>query len=212
VFTPPSPPEGGSGADQLLVEETYLTQRGRTRRRPVPADLGAVRDRLRAAREADLVAWEQVHALPRDAVGESTLEIWLERLELIAVDPDGALVVSAPAVTVGWVVSRFGRVLDGAAQREGRRLRVADEVERWAAGPLAAGAGASAAGLSADAQSRRGVRVAGRAADVQAARSGVVPSGRSGASRDDQSARKPVDRSAYPSSYTDVYTHTREVS
>ena len=42
---PPSPPEGGSGAERVLVEETYLTERGRRRRRLVAVDLAAVRER-----------------------------------------------------------------------------------------------------------------------------------------------------------------------
>src|SRR5204862_1561764 len=46
---PPSPPEGGSSGEQVLVEETYVTERGRRRRRPVPVNLCAVRGRLRAA-------------------------------------------------------------------------------------------------------------------------------------------------------------------
>ena len=71
--------------------------------------------------EEDLAAWERVRALLREAVGESTFEIWLARLELIAVDLEGTLIVSAPAETVGWVARRFGRVLDGAARRAGRR-------------------------------------------------------------------------------------------
>jgi hypothetical protein len=186
---PPQPPQGGSSGEQVLVEETYLTERGRRRRRPVAVDLAAVRERLRAAGQEDLAAWGQVRALLRDAVGESTFEIWLERFELIAVDLECALVVSAPAETTGWVVRRFGRVLDAAAQRAGCGLRVADEVERRAAEPLAAAAGAAPAGLSADGRSRRGAGVAGRAADVQAALSGVVPPDGFRIGRVDQSAR-----------------------
>jgi hypothetical protein len=77
-----------------------------------------------------------VRASLLQAVGESTFEIWLAPLELIALDPEGALVVSAPRETVGWVARRFGRILDGAAERGGRRLRVADELERQAAESL----------------------------------------------------------------------------
>ena len=209
---PPSPPEGGSGADQLLVEETYLTERGRRRRRPVAVDLAAVRERLRAAGAADLAAWEQIRALLQNAVGESTFEIWLERLELIAIDLEGALVVSAPAETRGWVVRRFGRVLDGAAQRAGRGLRVADEVERGAAEPLAAAARGAPGGASADGQSRPGGGAPGRAPDVQTALFRGPSSVGSRASRDDQSGRSGTYPSDYPSSCTDVYTQTREVS
>jgi hypothetical protein len=140
---PPSPPEGGSVADRVLVEETYVTERGRTRRRPVAVDLGAVRARLRAAGEADRAAWDQIRTVLLDAVGQSRFEIWLAPLELIAVDLEGTLVASAPRDTVGWVARRFGRILDSAAERAGRRLRVADELERKAAespSPIAAAA------------------------------------------------------------------------
>jgi hypothetical protein len=37
---PPCPPEGGSVADRVLVEETYVTERGRTRLRRVAVDPG----------------------------------------------------------------------------------------------------------------------------------------------------------------------------
>ena len=40
---PPNPPEGGSSRDSILVEETYVTARGRTRRREVRIDLDEVR-------------------------------------------------------------------------------------------------------------------------------------------------------------------------
>jgi DnaA N-terminal domain len=183
---PPSPPEGGSVADRVLIEETYVTERGRTRRRRIAVDLGVVRSRLRAAGEADRVAWDQVRAVLLDAVGESTFEIWLAPLELLAVDLAGALVVSAPRETVGWVARRFGRVLDTAAERAGRRLRLADELEHQAAEALSP---ASAAGPG-DVSTRRSVeRPCGFPADVSSAGSGD-PSG---------------DGSANPSSYTDVY-------
>jgi hypothetical protein len=174
-----------------------------------------VRERLRAAGTEDLAAWEKVRALLQDAVGESTFEIWLEQLELVAVDLEGTLVVSAPAETVGWVVGRFGRVFDRAAQQAGRGLRLADEVERRAAEPLTpAGAAARAAraSMSADGRSPRGVCVAGRPADVPPVLSEVVLSDMPAAGRADQSPRKPTYTSDFPSSFTDVYTHTREVS
>jgi hypothetical protein len=63
-----------------------------------------------------------------DAVGDSAFEIWLAPLELIAIAVDGALIVSAPRETVGWVARRFGRLLDSTAERAGRRLRIADEL------------------------------------------------------------------------------------
>jgi len=183
---PPNPPEGGSAADRVLVEETYLTERGRTRRRMVAVDLGAVRARLRAAGEADHATWEQSRAVLREAVGDSTFEIWLAPLELIAVDLNGALVVSAPRETVGWVARRFGRILDSAAEQAGRRLRIADELEPQAAEALSPASAARPGDVSA----RKSVkRPCGFPADVSSGGSG------------DPSA----DGSAYRSSYTDVY-------
>ena len=152
----------------------------------VPVDLGAVRARLRAAGGADRAAWDQIRAALLDVVGHSTFEIWLAPLELLAVDLDGTLVVTAPRETVGWVARRFGRILDTAAERVGRRLRIADELERQAAEALSP---ASAAGPS-DLSAHRSVeRPCGFPADVSSGGSGD-PSG---------------DGSAYRSSYPDVY-------
>ena len=216
TIDPPNPPEGGSGADRVLIEETYLTERGRRRRRLVAVDLGAVRERLRAAGNADLAAWEQVRALLREAVGESTFEIWLAMLQLIAVDLEGTLVVSTPPDTAGWIADRFGRVLDRASRRAGRRLRIADEVQRRAAGSLssatAAAAGSVPVGSSPGARLSGSAGLAECAADVPTAESDGALSDLSGARRGDQSTRRPPYTSACPSSYTDVYKQTREVS
>ena len=215
TIDPPSPPEGGSGTGQVLVEETYITPRGRRRRRLVAVELGGVCERLRAAGDADVAAWEQVRALLREAVGESTFEIWLAPLELIAVDVEGTFLMSAPTETVGWVAHRFGWILDGAAQRSGRGLHIADEAQRKAAESLApAAAVASAAPVGLSAGGRVGGHVGSEpcAADTPHAVSvGSLPDGPC-ARRDDQPTREPTYRSAYPSSYTDVYTQTEEVS
>jgi hypothetical protein len=190
---PPNPPEGGSDADRVLVEETYVTGHGRTRRRPVAVDLGAVRERLRAAGEADHAAWAQVRAVLLDTVGESTYEIWLAPLELIAVGAGETLLVSAPPETVGWVARRFSRILDIAAERGGRRLRFADELERRAAQTLSAIAAAAPADVSAggSGEGSRDFR-----ADVSSGGSGDPP----------------PDGLPDPSSYTDVYNELKGVS
>jgi hypothetical protein len=190
---PPSPPQGGSVVDRVLVEETYVTERGRTRRRQVAVDLGVVRAQLRAAEGADRTAWEEIRAVLLDAVGTSTFEIWLTPLELIAVDLEGTLVVSGPRDTVGWVARRFGRILASAAERAGRRLRIADELERQTAETLSATEAAAAADLS----PRTSVeRPCGFRADASSDRSGDTSD----------------DGSAYPASYTDVYNQFMEVS
>jgi len=83
---PPSPPAGGSSPDEILVEEAYVTERGRKRRRLVRVDLDAVRRGLGLPVLADRDAWGRIRARLRETVGESMFEIWLDPLELIAVD------------------------------------------------------------------------------------------------------------------------------
>jgi hypothetical protein len=80
-----------------------------------------------------------------EAVGESQYEIWLEPLELLAVDRDGTLVLSAPAATASWLRTRFGRLIARCAESVGRELRLADEAERAAAATLPASSGTPAA-------------------------------------------------------------------
>ena len=130
---PPNPPEGGSGADSTFVEETYTTERGRRRRRRVMVDLDAVRAPLLAPPLGDWDAWEQLRGLLLESVGESGFEIWLERLELIAVDRDGSLVIDTPVdATRAWVQERFGGLVERCAARVGRVVRFAQERERLA--------------------------------------------------------------------------------
>ena len=128
-----------------------------------------------------------------DDVGESTFEIWLAPLELLAIELEDALVVSAPRETVGWVTRRFGRILDSAAGRVGRRLRVADELEWRAAATLTPIAATPPADVSAG-------KSGGRSADVP-------PDVSTGASSDSS-----VGRSVYPSSYTHVYNQLKGAS
>jgi hypothetical protein len=182
----------------------------------VPVDLNTVRERLRAAGKEDLAAWDRVRALLREAVSDSTFEIWLTPLELIAVDIEGALIVSAPAETAGWLTRRFGRLLDGAAQRAGHRLRLADEVERKATDLLASASATAAvrAAPGASVSARSGGHVASDRCATDRSNTlsaGSLPDGpRDG--RVDESSRQPTHASAYPSSYTDVYTQTKEAS
>jgi chromosomal replication initiator protein len=61
------------------------------------------------------VAWRELRAELRRAVGESTYEIWLASLELKSFR-DGTLLVDAPAATYDWVSKRFGRVLESCAR------------------------------------------------------------------------------------------------
>jgi hypothetical protein len=129
---PPTPPEGGRDRAKVLIQEEYVTARGRRRRRAVPVDIDVVRRELRIPGVDDRGDWEQVRRRLRDLVEGSVFEIWLEGVELIAVDRDGGLVVAGPLAVSGWVKSRFGPVLSASARAVGREVRLADERERAA--------------------------------------------------------------------------------
>jgi DnaA N-terminal domain len=198
---PPNPPEG-AGSDQVVIEETYLTERGRNRRRLVTVDLATVRSQLRAAGTEGRAAWEQIRELLLEAVGESTFAIWLDPLELVAVDPDGTLLVAVPEPIGGWVRTRFARVLASAADRNGRAVRFANEVEHRAFAPPPPAAG-----------TRRQPPAPAGAPAHQSPTERVSPQGGGFVSRqDDRSSNGRPYTSAYSSSYTDVYTQTKEVS
>ncbi len=217
TLDPPSPPEGGSVADQVLVEETYLTERGRTRRRPVRVDLSAVRERLAAAGAVEQAAWEQIRARLLQAVGESTFEIWLAPLELIAVDLAGRLVIDTPDATRSWVRTRFGRVLERCAVEAGRAIRFVEELERLALEPRPTVAPPGASRGEADG-SQVGTHVTargtgrltsvsssgagGRSADRGAGRSSGLASDRSGEWQAGESTDPPSYKSSYPRVYT----------
>ena len=61
------------------------------------------------------VAWRELRAELRQAVGDSTYEIWLASLQLASFR-EGALIVDAPAATYDWVSKRFGRILESCAR------------------------------------------------------------------------------------------------
>ena len=129
---PPSPPEGGSPPDSILIEETYVTAHGRQRRRAVRIDLDEVRRGLAIPGVTDRQDWEQIREALRELVGESTFEIWLDPLELIAIDPGGALVVDAPSAMFSWLRHTYGRMLGRCAEEASRRFRFAEKPERHA--------------------------------------------------------------------------------
>lgn len=77
--------------------------------------------------------WRQLRDDLARTVGDSTFEIWLEPLQLIAVDSTtAALVLSGPSATLAWLEPRFGRLIQRRAVRIGRRVRIAGEIERQA--------------------------------------------------------------------------------
>lgn len=129
---PQSPPEGGQPPDSIFVEETYVTPRGRKRRRSVRVDLDEVRRGLGLPGLVDRNDWEQIRDRLRKLVGESMFEIWLGPVELIAVDPGGALVLDAPQATFSWLQHRYGRAVARCASDASRSVRFAEEAERHA--------------------------------------------------------------------------------
>jgi len=119
----------------MIIEETYITDRGRRRRRRVRVDLDGVHRGLRIPTAEDRRDWQHIREVLEDRVGESTFAIWLEPVELIAIDGDRRFVLAVPPATAGWTSERFGRVLAACASRVGRAVRFADEPERQAVGP-----------------------------------------------------------------------------
>ena len=198
---PPNPQEGGD-ADQVVLEENYVTERGRNRRRLLRVDLAAVRSQFRAAGPEDRAAWAQIRELLLEAVGESTFAIWLDRLQLVAVDPDATLVIAVPEPIGGWVRARFARVLASAADRARRAVRFATEVEHKAFTPPPPAAGTCS----------RPAAPAGSLAPQPPTKPVSRQNTGSVSRQTDRSSDGRADTSAYPSSYTDVYTQTREVS
>jgi hypothetical protein len=106
----------------MLIEQTYVTERGRRRRRPVRVDLAEVRRGLGSPGPDDHADWERICALLVGAVGEGMFEIWLEPLELIAIGVDGALVIAAPPATAGPDWQRRRDSPEHRAQRLQRQL------------------------------------------------------------------------------------------
>jgi hypothetical protein len=136
---PPNPPEGGSTERWVIIEESQVSDRGRRRRRPIRVDLNEIRRGLDSPSADDLTAWRQVRRRLQRQVGEDMFAIWLEPIELLAVDPDQRLVLAAPAPTAAWTSKRFGRLLATTASELGRDLRFANEAERRASEACALG-------------------------------------------------------------------------
>jgi len=125
-----------------VIEETYVTERGRSRRRPVVVNLDEVRRGLAPPSGSDRRDWKQISELLAVRVGESTFAIWLSQVELIAVDGTGVLLLIAPAATREWVRSRFGRLITDCTRHVGREWRFATATERAALGNGRAGSAA----------------------------------------------------------------------
>jgi hypothetical protein len=132
---PPTPLGGGRADRSMMIEQTVITDRGRQRRRMVPVDLDAVRRGLGVPTAQDSWDWQQVRELLKPKLGDSQFEIWLDPVELIAVDRDRKLVLAAPPATAAWTRERFGRVLAACASSVGREVRFAEKPELCALDP-----------------------------------------------------------------------------
>ena len=122
----PQPPEGGSPLDAILSRRRTSPLNVADADDQVRVDLHKVRRHLGIPGLVDRDDWEQVRNELRELVGDSTFEISLQPLELIAVDPVGTLVIAAPAATGGWVERRFSRVLARCGEQHSRALRLAE--------------------------------------------------------------------------------------
>ena len=123
----------------MIVEQEFISERGRRRKRLVPVDLGEVRRTLRPPTAVDLADWDQICGLLKASMGESAFAVWLAEARLIAVGESGRLVIAAAEGTEGWLTSRYGVVLDGCAARAGRELRLASVPELQALGAVGRG-------------------------------------------------------------------------
>jgi hypothetical protein len=129
---PPNPPKGGRSLDHVIVEQLHRTPAGRARRRPVRIDLADVRRDLGLPTAGDRAAWNAIRGSLRTTVSESTFDIWLDPLELIAVDDSSELVIAAPSELTPWTRQRFGRVIAAIAETAERRVRFAEDHEQLA--------------------------------------------------------------------------------
>ena len=126
---PPNPPDGGSSPAAVTIIEHFVSDHGRHRQRPVTVDLDTARSELFDATGADRSDWQQIRSELHRIVGESTFEIWLAQLELLAIDPTGCLLLSAPPATRAWVADRFARTFERTGQAVNRELRLATDRE-----------------------------------------------------------------------------------
>jgi hypothetical protein len=85
---PPDPPGGWSAQRWVIMEESYVSDRGRRRRRSVRVDLDEVRQGLKVPGAEHLSFWRQIRGQLERRVGEEMFAIWLEPVELIAIDRD----------------------------------------------------------------------------------------------------------------------------
>ena len=70
----------------MIIEQTFVSERGRRRRRGVRVDLDEVRRGLGIPASPIAATGNESATLLEETVGESQFAIWLEPVELIAID------------------------------------------------------------------------------------------------------------------------------
>jgi hypothetical protein len=135
---PPNPPVGGSRASSVRIVEDYLTDAGRRRQRTVTVELDAARGEFADPTTVDRSDWGRIRCELRRIAGESTFEIWLAQLELLATDQSGCLLLAYPLETRGWLTTRYGGLLERTGRSLGRELRLASDRELQLLSALAA--------------------------------------------------------------------------
>jgi hypothetical protein len=102
------------------------------RRRAVTIDLQQLRRRLRTPAPGDVQDWKQARQLLAGEVQPHVFAIWIDPLELIGVDHDGALLLACPERLSDWISRRFWPVIARSAAHAGREIRLAEEAQRLA--------------------------------------------------------------------------------
>jgi hypothetical protein len=122
----------------VRIVEDYLTDRGRRRQRTLTVELDAARGEFAEPTTVDRSDWDRIRCELRRIAGESTFEIWLAQLELLATDQAGGLLLTYPLETRGWLTTRYGGLLERTGRSVGRELRLASDRELQLLSALAA--------------------------------------------------------------------------
>jgi hypothetical protein len=126
---PPNPPARGEPTDSISLVEHHITDRGRRRQRTRTVNLAEIRSQLSPPAAPDLRDWQTIRAQLARTVKTSMFEIWLDPLELIAVDRTGTLLLSCDEQLRSWIAGRWGQALDVAAADADRHVRLATPAE-----------------------------------------------------------------------------------
>jgi DnaA N-terminal domain len=141
-----------------MIEQSYRSQAGRLRRRAVTVDLDELRRTLRPPALGDVQEWERIRERVAGALDASTFAIWVEPLELVAVDRDGALLLACPERLAGWVGDRFLPLIARGLAQAGREVRLAEPAQLAALRGIEPELRGSVAGSPRAASAGRGAR------------------------------------------------------